>query len=253
MKEVLIKNKIYKLYDSIDEMPIVNFQKYNKFLLLDSGIGSDIDSVDVHLLNLVKLIKTDKAKASQELQNLRQNLYMIVSEISPKYCAFAALIHSIDGEKVEDLSDENLKKIIKDINTVKHSKLVELLLKIKKKLDTELETYFPSEFGSNAKEKDNYDKLKNRTILKLEEIIFGVDNSESINKIDDLMFKSYKPKSFIGSNSVEVNHDKNFETSCVYISQETSIDAKAMTVLGFYNVLSELKKQAEAKKKALRK
>ena len=60
MKEVVIKNKIYKLYDCIDELPIINFQKYNKFLLLDSGLGSDIDSVDSHLLNLARLIKTDK-------------------------------------------------------------------------------------------------------------------------------------------------------------------------------------------------
>ena len=253
MKEVVIKNKIYKLYDCIDELPIINFQKYNKFLLLDSGLGSDIDSVDSHLLNLARLIKTDKNKAAQELQNLRQNMYMIVSEISPKYYAFAALIHSIDGEKVEDLSDDNLKKIIKNINTVKHSKIVNILMSIKKKLDLELETYFPSEFGDSPKEKENYDKFKNITILKLEQIIYDVDNSQRIESIYESLFSSYKPKSFIGSTSAEVKHDKNFESSCMIISQETSMDAKRMTVLEFYNTLAELRKQADAKKKALKK
>ena len=31
MKTVKINNHELKLYDSIDEMPIVNFQKYNKY------------------------------------------------------------------------------------------------------------------------------------------------------------------------------------------------------------------------------
>ena len=32
MKTVKINNHELKLYDSIDEMPIVNFQKYNKYI-----------------------------------------------------------------------------------------------------------------------------------------------------------------------------------------------------------------------------
>ena len=66
MKTVKINNHELKLYDSIDEMPIVNFQKYNKYIIVDSGLGSDIDSVDEHLVNLAKLIKSDKDKAQQE-------------------------------------------------------------------------------------------------------------------------------------------------------------------------------------------
>ena len=62
MKTVKINNHELKLYDSIDEMPIVNFQKYNKYIIVDSGLGSDIDSVDEHLVNLAKLIKSDKDK-----------------------------------------------------------------------------------------------------------------------------------------------------------------------------------------------
>lgn len=253
MKEIAIKGHILKLYDSIDEMPIMNFQKYNKYILIDSGLGSDIDSVDNHLVNLAKLIKTDKAKASQELQNIRQTMHMIVSGISPKYLAFAALIHSIDGEVVTDLSDDNLKGLLSKLNKVKHSTIIDFIMKVKKKLDTELETYFPSEFGNSAKEKEVYDKLKQKTILKLEGIINDHDNSEQINKIDDFLFSLYKPKNFSGQSSVEIKYDKQFETACMYISQETSMNAKKMTVLEFYNTLGELKRQAELKAKAYKK
>lgn len=134
MRTLALKNKIIKVYDSIDEMPIVNFQKYNKFLLIDSGIGSDADDIDAHIVKIAKFIKSkDDKKAFQELQNMRQNMHMVNNEISPKYLAFAALIHSINGKEVKDLSDDNLKSIISSINSVKHSVIVDFLLSIKKK------------------------------------------------------------------------------------------------------------------------
>ena len=35
-----------EMYDSIDELPIIRFHKYQKLLLVDSGIGADINSFD---------------------------------------------------------------------------------------------------------------------------------------------------------------------------------------------------------------
>ena len=100
---------------------------------------------------------------------------MVNNEISPKYLAFAALIHSIDGKEVNDLSDDGLKKLLQDLKDIKHSKVIDFLLWLKKKVTSELETYFPVEF-ENPKEKEAYDKLKNRTLLVLDD----TDNTEQI-------------------------------------------------------------------------
>ena len=59
MKSLLINKKIVRVYDSIDEMPIINFQKYNKYLLIDSGIGSDADDIDAHIVKIAKYIKSN--------------------------------------------------------------------------------------------------------------------------------------------------------------------------------------------------
>lgn len=135
MKTLLLNKKIIKVYDSIDEMPIVNFQKYNKYLLIDSGIGSDADDIDSHIVKIAKFIKAgDNKKALQELQNMRQNMYMVNNEISPKYLAFAALIHSVDGKELTDLSDDGLKEVLNEIKKIKHSKIIEFLYGLKKKL-----------------------------------------------------------------------------------------------------------------------
>lgn len=253
MKSLLINNKIVRVYDSIDEMPIVNFQKYNKYLLIDSGIGSDADDIDAHIVKIAKFIKANNnKKALQELQNMRQNMYMVNNEISPKYLAFAALIHSIDGKEVNDLSDDGLKKLLWGLKDIKHSRIIDFLLRLKKKVTSELETYFPGDFV-NPKEKEAYDRLKNRTLLVLDSIINDTDNTEQIELIDTMMLNMHTPKVFIGSESVEVKYDKQFESTCLLIAQKTNMDARKMTVLQFYNAIDNIKAQAEAEAKSLKK
>ena len=252
MKNLIVNKKVVRVYDSIDEMPIVNFQKYNKYLLIDSGIGSDADDIDAHIVKIAKYIKSNNnKKALQELQNMRQNIYMVNSEISPKYLAFAALIHSVDGKEVNDLSDDGLKKLLQDLKEVKHSKVIDFLLWLKKKVTSELEIYFPGDFV-NPKEKDAYDKLKQRTLLVLDSMINDTDNSEQIETIDMIMLNMHSPKSYIGSESVEIKYDKQFESTCLLIAQKTSMDAKKMTVLQFYNAVDNIKQQLEAESKSVK-
>ena len=253
MKTVFIKGKKIQLYDSIDEMPIVNFQKYNKCVLIDSGLGSDIDSIDNHIVDIAKYVKNgDTKNALQELQNMRQTMHMIVSGVSPENLAFAALIYSIDGVEQKNLSDEHLQEIINELNELPFGLFIDLVEKLKKKLSTELELYFPSEFDS-AKEKEAYSKLKSRTLLQLKELIDDNDYAKNIAEIDKFLFSLHRPKSFIGKDSDEIRYDKQFESACMMISQKTGLNAKQMTVLEFYNTLVNIQKQAELEKKAYKK
>lgn len=252
MKTVLINKKVIQVYDSIDEMPIVNFQKYNKYLLIDSGIGSDVDDIDAHITLVAKYINSgNNKKALQELQNMRQNMYMVNSQISPKYLAFAALIYSVDGVKVENLSDDNLKHVLESIKEIKHSTVTKLLLWLKKKVSNELEMYFPGTFVS-SKEKESYDRLRIRTLLVLDSIITGENKDDEIKAIDDIMLSARTPNVFIGSESVEIKYDKQFESTCFFIAQKANVDPKSMTVLQFYNAIDDIKAQIEAEQKSLK-
>ena len=249
MKTIVINNKILKVYDSIDEMPIINFQKYNKYLLIDSGIGSNVDDIDAHIAKIAKFIKADdKTKALVELQNMRQNIYMINSQISPKYLAFAALIYSVDNRVSTDLSDDGLTRLLQSIREVRHSAILNFLANLKKKVNTELETYFPEDF-TNAKEKEVYDLIKKRALLVLDTVENDTENSEAITTIDNLLFNRYRPNIFVGAESAEVTYDKQFESACILIAQKTNLQAKNMTVLEFYSALSNIKKQIEAELK----
>lgn len=134
MIETVINKKKLKLYDSIENMPIVNFQAFNKFMLIDSGIGSDFSDIDNHISKIAKLINSDKKEALQELQNMRQSFYFISQKISPKYMSFVCFIHSIDGVVITDLSDSSVQSILNDLNAERKGIFSKLIESLKKKL-----------------------------------------------------------------------------------------------------------------------
>jgi pimeloyl-CoA synthetase len=114
--ETIGKHKI-QLYNSIDELTAERFSCYNKMMLIDSGIGSSMQDVDSHISKALRFIESDKkSEAAQELINMRTSFYFIIDNISPKYMSYAALIYSIDGKPVTDFSEDNLRKILDQLN-----------------------------------------------------------------------------------------------------------------------------------------
>lgn len=113
MKEVKLNGHKVELYGSIEELPMVRFHKYNKCLLVDAGIGSDLTSFDGHIERVVRYIRADKREeAAKEMENLRQNIYLVLQEMSPNHLAFACLVARIDGKEQDDISDEGLQRVI---------------------------------------------------------------------------------------------------------------------------------------------
>ncbi len=113
MKTEKYKGHKVVYYDSVEELPINRFQAFNKWLMLDSGIGSDLNAVNTRLNNIAKYINLDsKEEALKEIANLTQAFAFITGHLSPEFNAFICLCDSIDGQKVSDLSDEGIKGYI---------------------------------------------------------------------------------------------------------------------------------------------
>ena len=131
-----IAGKTVEFYDSIDEINICRFHKYNKFLLLDAHIGSNLQDVNNHISRIQGFLNQEKLEsAHKELDNLRQNIFMINEELSPKHLAFTALIKSVNGVEVTNISDTNLKEIQDDLNKVQVRTVDRILTALKKKLN----------------------------------------------------------------------------------------------------------------------
>ncbi len=237
-----INGHIVKIYDSIEELPIINFQKYNKFMLIDSVIGSDIADIDVSILKVLKYIQQgDIDMAVKQLDNMRNAMHLVAQEISPKYLAFTALLAEIDGKPITDVSDSNLRSILEVLNTERKSFIDAILQQFKKKIDVELGTYFPKSQNS-AYIKELYSKLKNRVILELDGILNDICDYEAIDRIDTDLLLSSKPKVFSGPDSFEIKNDKQFNELCLTISKSLNVDVKKLTVFEFYNAIEYIEK-----------
>jgi hypothetical protein len=242
MKTIDIGIHKVEIYDSIDELPVKRFHKFNKYLLVDAGIGSDMMDLNDRILKIMRYIdKSDKTNAKVELENLRQSIYLISQETNVKHLSFMALVKSIDGVEVTDLSDDNLKKLQKTFDTTPLGFFSQLLMNFKKKVDTELALYFPGQFD-DAASREYCDKLKARILLQLDSIIRKTNNTEEIDRIDDFLLTLAKPKIFSGRESAEIAYDKQFEDMCLFLAHELSLDIDKLSVLQFYNSFEYIKK-----------
>jgi len=100
-------------YHSAEEMPIRRYSKFQKYKLIESGVGSDMQAVGEHFQRLNEFLAYNMtAEALQEGRNLYYNFYMILEELNVKSLAFASLLHSIDGQPFDDVSEDNLKSTV---------------------------------------------------------------------------------------------------------------------------------------------
>lgn len=247
MKKGKVNKHTVEIYDSIDELPIQRFHKYNKYLLIDSGVGSDLQDVLSHIDRAKIYIKSNPAMAVTELENMRQSIYLVADELSPKYMAFAALVHKIDGEEITDISDAGLKRVLEILSEAKKGWLDGVLNSVKKKIDRELNLYFPGKFD-DATQKEYYDHLRQLTIHRLDEIITGASTEELCKEIEIRMVLLAKPRVFWGAKSAEIEYDKQFEEMCLILTHNLQVQPYSMTVLQFYNAFDYLKKLSSRSK-----
>lgn len=247
MKIGKINKHTVEIYDSIDELPINRFQRYNKYLLIDSGVGSDLQDVLDHIDRAKIYIKSNPSMAITELDNMKQAVYLVSEQISPKYMAFAVLVSKIDGQPMDDLTDAGLQRVLDILKEAKKSWIDGILHSVKKKIDEELSLYFPGRF-EDATCKEYYDQLRSHTMLKLQHLLTGEDISSASEDIEVRLAILTKPRIFSGKKSVEIAYDKQFEEMCLILSQNLQIHTQDMTVLQFYNAFEYLQKQAKKMK-----
>jgi hypothetical protein len=111
-----IKKTSLKMYDDIDQLPIERFNKVNKYWMLHDNIGSTISDFDANHFNKIILLAGDKEKCKAAINNWRILIFNIQNEINVEHLSFACLIHSVDGELQDDLSEPALSTLLKKLS-----------------------------------------------------------------------------------------------------------------------------------------
>lgn len=242
------------IYDSIDELPMKRFHRFNKMMLVDSGVGSDLTGIDQHLAKIIAFAKTKKIdEVVTEAHNMRMNFYFVINGISPKYLAFAALVAELDGEKCDDISDDGLQKIVDKLSDIEIASLDKVSEDVKKKIEEDLVLYFPQMFEDSTI-KEYYDLIRNRTIAQLQLIIHdgkgGYD--DEVERITTELMIYNKPNLYSGSESIEVQFDKQFDKMCHIISYHLNVSPKDYTVTEYYSAFDYIKELIKAKKASMK-
>ena len=251
MRTAKVNGHKVEIFDSIDELNIRRFQKYNKYMLIDSGVGSDLQDIIDHIEKAKIYIKANPQLAYVELENMKQAMYLATEEISPKYMAFAVLVNKIDDVPADDLTDAGLKRVLDALSDVKKTWIDRVIDLVKKKMDSELSLYFPGKF-EDATIKEYYDQLRSHTLLKLKHIITGEDVDLACKEIEIRIALLIRPQLFSGAKSAEICYDKQFEEMCLILSQNLQVQPKNMNVLQFYNAFEYLHKEAKKRKSRIK-
>lgn len=106
-----------EFFESIDSLPFCRFNAFNKYVMLDSELGSDVMAFDKKVGKIFQFLgKEMVAEAKGEMYNLRNVYHNIITENNVRGLAFACLIRKIDGVPVVDFTSENLNQILKKLS-----------------------------------------------------------------------------------------------------------------------------------------
>ena len=252
MVTVEIGKHTVEMYDAIDELPIVRFHRYQKLLLVDSGIGSDLDAFDQRIEKTRRYMMAEKYEQAQtELNNLRQCVFLIQGGINVRHMAFAVMVSKVDGKPCEDISDDGLRKVLQMLSDVPEKEVTARLEAVKKKIDGELLLYFPKMFNDSSV-KEYFDLLRKRTLAVLDAIIAGdvPSISREVEQLTTQLVTYSNPKVFSGSEGVEIQFDRQFENLCLILSEQLHVKPKEYTVMEFYNAFEFVVQRGKDAEKA---
>ena len=236
-----LNGNIIKLYAGVDDMPAFRYKEFCRFQMLEAGIGSSPESLSSHLSTMAGYIRNGhKDKALQELANYQQAISFISSRISPEQNSFMCMVHSINGDLFEDLSESGIAAAMELLSKkgLTIGKIKAWLGEFKKKIEAELETLFP-EKTNNPRVKQQYGFLKQTILIQLDKIA-GKDVKERSQRLDRQTYDYLRPTQFGGDKGFEKNFLISFETSRLAIARSFNIDVGQMTVMAFYTALSRL-------------
>jgi hypothetical protein len=124
-----------KVYSSIKELPIRLTKEANRYMIQDIGIGSNIESIDSHLGQLLLFLSHGKVKeAFEEAKHLRLNLFSAISKMDFKCLSMLCMIHSKNGVPVTDYTEDGLLKLADELGGYPIEALEKALDEVKKNL-----------------------------------------------------------------------------------------------------------------------
>ena len=125
-----------ELYDSIHNLKVLRFQRFNKYQMIASEIGNTFEDYDQRTKKALNFLQKKMIpQAIQELENRRQTVFNAYNEFSPVGKAFAILVKRIDDVYYDDFSPDDLDRCLVHLDRIDcdYETLMKKLSEVKKK------------------------------------------------------------------------------------------------------------------------
>jgi hypothetical protein len=108
-----------EVYDSIQSLPILRFQKFNKYQMIASDIGCDFSDYEQRTQKTLAFLKKGMVnEAIQEISNRRILVFNAFNESNPSSRSFAVLVKRIDKQKFVEYAPNDLDLIMEKLNNM---------------------------------------------------------------------------------------------------------------------------------------
>jgi hypothetical protein len=112
-----------KFYDSIEEMPHRRYMKFNKEMMRANEVGNSMTDVIKRIDRAMGFIQAKESdKAVRELSNARLAYSYSQAELEPKGLALAAMVKSVNGVEVNDITTSGLQNTLEVLQNIGMSK-----------------------------------------------------------------------------------------------------------------------------------
>lgn len=242
------KNHEIEIYDSIQNLPVLRFQKFNKYQMIASEIGNDFADYDKRTEKaLAFLHKNMVQEAIQELNNRRQTVFNAYNEFTPIGKSFAVLIKRIDKTVYETYAPDDLDAIIKHLNDIgfDYETSMNKLREVKKKIETELVVYYPQFFPKNSRKEHTALRVKRVNAL-LDKIIFQDETCKpKIYEIEKEILEIDKPNiwNVWQDNNMERILEVDFQKFGIAVTELSGQSLTDITTFTFYATVEHLKEK----------
>lgn len=237
-----------EIYDNIQDLPILTFQKFNKYQMMASEIGNDFEDYDRRTAKTIAFLDKGMIKeARQELENRRIAVFNAYREFTPVGYSFAVLIRRIDKKEYTKKTSEEIDDILKQLEKIgfDFKTSIEKLKEVKKKIDQQLLVYYPKFFPKNQN-KDILVLRAKRVNYLLDLIIEKkVSIKEEVFEVEKEILENDKPH--VWNVHIENNMERvlevDFNKFAIQVTELSNQRLEDMTTFRFYATVEYLKEK----------
>lgn len=241
-----------EFYSSIHTLPILRYQKFIKYQMIASDVGSDFTDYDRRTEKaLAFLAKGMTNEAILELNNRRQAVYNAYNEFTPTGKTLAVLVKRIDDTQYTEFAPDDLDRIVIHLNNIGFdiTTTLEKLQEVKKKITTELQVYFPKQFKRSG-DMDFSSLRLQRCNLVLDSIIEQTEkHDKQLYDVEKEILERDKPSvwNVWQEDNMERALEVDFQKFGIAVCEASGQELPKMTTFAFYTTIELLRERKPPK------